>query len=255
VLCCTVLYSTVLYCTVKYSTVLCCAVLYCTVLYCSVLYCTVLYCTVLYSTVLYCKVLYCAVLCCAVLCCTVLYSTVVYCTVLFCTVLYCTVLYCTAVYCTVLYCTVLYFTCRWLWKIKFLLTEVHFVGLHYMIISQFTAQTTKCDSSFSVVSKLQTVWPRNRCSIPYSTKSVPLLQVSPNRPASPHSLLLKGYRNPFFRKKVKNFLKLTLLCTFALRFMYISKEKYSIYCLSYISELFIHRKWIERYFHNKWRIL
>jgi len=40
---------------------------------------------------------------------------------------------------------------------KFRLTDVHFVGLHCMIISQCTAQITKYDNSFGILSKLQTV--------------------------------------------------------------------------------------------------
>jgi hypothetical protein len=45
---------------------------------------------------------------------------------------------------------------------QFRLTEVHFVGLHYMIISQCTAQITKYDNSFGILSKLHTVWLRNK---------------------------------------------------------------------------------------------
>ena len=142
-----------------------------------------------------------------------------------------------------------------LWKFKFRLTEVQSVGLHCMIISHWTAQITKNDSSFCIGSKLQRVWPRNRGSIRYSTKSVSLPQVSPHRPTSPHSLLLKGYRDPLSRKKVESVWSWLYTAPSTLKFMYVSKEQYSIYCLNYSSKLCRHRKWIERDFHTKWRRL
>jgi hypothetical protein len=123
-----------------------------------------------------------------------------------------------------------------LWKMKFHLTEVHFIGLYCMIISECTAQITKYSNSFGIVSKLQAARPRNQGSIPYSTKRC---LSSPGKPTPAHQFtqsLTEGVQRPLLLEESREWSWL-YTATFTSKFMYISKEQYSTILTVWITAL------------------